>query len=214
MLWLVQFSSLFSPIPAERQFYFDTMFSNLAPRFCMQCGSSKVELRVPHGDDRERHICADCGYIHYLNPKIVVGTLPVWEDKILLCKRAIEPRYGYWTLPAGFMEEGETVEEGAARETLEEANARVVIDPSCLVPYVTLSLPQIAQVYMLFLAKLSDLDFSSGPESLEVKLFREDEIPWDQLAFRTIDETLKHFFADRKKEFFTPHIGEILHPGK
>jgi len=90
----------------------------------------------------------------------------------------------------------------------------VVIDPSCVVPYVTLSLPQIAQVYMLFLAKLSDLDFSSGPESLEVKLFREDEIPWDQLAFRTIDETLKHFFADRKKEFFTPHIGEILHPGK
>lgn len=180
----------------------------------MQCGSSKVELRVPHSDDRERHICADCGYIHYLNPKIVVGTLPVWEDKILLCKRAIEPRYGYWTLPAGFMEEGETVEEGAARETLEEANARVVIDPSCVVPYVTLSLPQIAQVYMLFLAQLSDLDFSSGPESLEVKLFREDEIPWDQLAFRTIDETLKHFFADRKKGFFTPHIGEILHSGK
>ncbi len=190
------------------------MFSNLAPRFCMQCGSAKVELRIPHGDDRERHICADCGYIHYLNPKIVVGMLPVWEDKILLCKRAIEPRYGYWTLPAGFMEEGETVEQGAARETLEEANARVVIEPSCVVPYVILSLPQIAQVYMLFLATLSDLDFSSGPESLEVKLFREEEIPWEQLAFRTIDEALKHFFADRKKGLFTPHIGEILHPSK
>ena len=189
------------------------MFSNLAPRFCMQCGSAKVELRVPHGDDRERHMCADCGYIHYLNPKIVVGTLPVWEDKILLCKRAIEPRYGYWTLPAGFMEEGETVEEGAARETLEEANARVVIEQPA-VPYVTLSLPQISQVYMLFLAKLSDLDFSSGPESLEVKLFREDEIPWDQLAFRTIDEALRHFFTDRLAGSFMPHIGEVRHPGK
>lgn len=189
------------------------MFSNLAPRFCMQCGSAKVELLVPHGDDRERHMCADCGHIHYLNPKIVVGTLPVWEDKILLCKRAIEPRYGYWTLPAGFMEEGETVEEGAARETLEEANARVVIEQP-VVPYVTLSLPQISQVYMLFLAKLSDLDFSSGPESLEVKLFREDEIPWDRLAFRTIDVALRHFFADRMAGSFVAHIGEVRHPVK
>ena len=190
------------------------MLSNPAPRFCMQCGSAKVELRVPHGDDRERHICADCGYIHYLNPKIVVGTLPIWEDKILLCKRAIEPRYGYWTLPAGFMEEGETIEEGAMRETLEEANARVVIEPENAVPYVTLSLPQISQVYMLFLTKLRDLDFSSGTESLDVKLFLEDEIPWDQLAFRTIDVALKHFFADRQAGSFVPHIGEILHPRK
>ncbi len=186
------------------------MLSNLALRFCMQCGSAKVELRVPHDDDRERHMCAYCGHIHYLNPKLVVGTLPVWGDRVLLCKRAIEPRYGYWTLPAGFMEEGETLEEGAARETLEEANARVTIEQM----YTTLSLPQISQVYVLFRAKLNDLNFSSGTESLEVKLFREDEIPWEQLAFRTIEVTLKHFFADRKVGVFVPHLGEIRHNKK
>lgn len=184
------------------------MLSNPAPRFCMQCGSAKVELRIPHGDDRERHVCADCGYVHYLNPKVVVGTIPVWEDKILLCKRAIEPRYGLWTLPAGFMEEGETLEEGASRETLEEANARVTIEQM----YSTISLPQISQVYVLFRATLLDLDFSSGSESLDVKLFSEEEIPWDELAFRTVHETLKHFFADRIAGVFLPHIGELRHP--
>jgi ADP-ribose pyrophosphatase YjhB (NUDIX family) len=184
------------------------MLSNPAPRFCMQCGSAQVELRIPHGDDRERHVCADCGYIHYLNPKLVVGTIPVWEDKILLCKRAIEPRYGLWTLPAGFMEEGETLEEGATRETLEEANARVTIEQM----YSTISLPQISQVYVLFRATLLDLDFSSGSESLEVKLFREDEIPWDELAFRTVHDTLRHFFSDRELGGFVARVGEIRHP--
>ncbi len=184
------------------------MLSNPAPRFCMQCGCAKVALRIPHGDDRERHVCADCGYIHYLNPKLVVGTIPVWEDKVLLCKRAIEPRYGFWTLPAGFMEEGETLEEGASRETLEEANARVAIEQM----YSTISLPQISQVYVLFRAKLLDLDFSSGSESLDVKLFREEEIPWEELAFRTVHETLKYFFADRKAGVFLPHVGELRHP--
>lgn len=184
------------------------MLSNPAPRFCMQCGSAKVELRIPHGDDRERHVCADCGYIHYLNPKVVVGTIPVWEDKVLLCKRAIEPRYGFWTLPAGFMEEGETLEEGATRETLEEANARVTIEQM----YSTISLPQISQVYVLFRATLLDLDFSSGSESLEVKLFSEEEIPWDELAFRTVHDTLRHFFSDRLLGGFVARIGEIRHP--
>lgn len=184
------------------------MLSNPAPRFCMQCGSAKVELRIPHGDDRERHVCADCGYIHYLNPKVVVGTIPVWEDQILLCKRAIEPRYGLWTLPAGFMEEGETLEEGASRETLEEANARVTIEQM----YSTISLPQISQVYVLFRAKLLDLDFSSGSESLDVKLFSEDEIPWDELAFRTVHDTLRHFFSDRSLGAFVARNGEIRHP--
>ena len=158
------------------------MLTNPAPRFCAQCGSPKIEFRIPHDDDRERHVCADCGHIAYLNPKLIVGTIPVWEDKVLLCKRAIEPRYGTWTLPAGFMEENETLEEGAARETLEEAHARVTITEL----YVTLSLPQISQVYVMFRASLDDLDFSAGTESLEVKLFTEAEIPWDQLAFRTI----------------------------
>ena len=184
------------------------MFTNPAPRFCQQCGSSKVSLSVPHGDDRERHVCPDCGHIHYLNPKLVVGTIPVWGEQVLLCKRAIEPRYGLWTLPAGFMEEGETLEEGAARETLEEANARVTIEQM----YVTLSLPDISQVYVLFRAKLNDLDYGPGTESLEVKLFHESEIPWEQLAFRTIDAALKHYFADRKLGEFPARLGELRRP--
>ena len=185
------------------------MFTNTAPRFCQQCGSSKVSLSIPHGDDRERHVCADCGNIHYLNPKLVVGTIPVWGEQVLLCKRAIEPRYGLWTLPAGFMEEGETLEEGAARETLEEAKARVDI----LQMYVTLSLPEISQVYVMFRANLRDLSFGPGTESLEVKLFDEADIPWDQLAFRTIGESLKHFFADRKTGNFPPHVDVLRRPG-
>ncbi|MEO8101808.1 MAG: NUDIX hydrolase [Betaproteobacteria bacterium] len=186
------------------------MFTNPAPRFCQQCGSAKVELRVPHDDDRERHVCPDCGHIHYLNPKLVVGTIPVWGDRILMCKRAIEPRYGLWTLPAGFMEEGETLEEGAARETLEEARARVSIEQM----YVTLSLPEISQVYVLFRARLDDLDFSPGVESLDVRLFDEAEIPWDQLAFRTMDTALRHYFADRKTGVFPAHLGTLRRPVK
>ncbi len=167
-----------------------------------------MELRIPHGDDRERHVCGDCGYIHYLNPKLVVGTVPVWEDQVLLCKRAIEPRYGFWTLPAGYMEEGESLEAGAVRETLEEANARVRIEQQ----YVTLSLPQISQVYMMFRATLLDRDFSAGSESLEVRLFREEEIPWDEIAFTTIRRTLQHYFADRKTGIYAPLCAEIIHP--
>ena len=186
------------------------MLTNPAPRFCQQCGAAKVELRVPHGDDRERHVCADCGHIHYLNPKLVVGTIPVWQDQVLLCKRAIEPRYGMWTLPAGFMEEGETLEEGAARETREEAKARVTVGQM----YCTLSLPEISQVYVLFRATLDDLNFAPGIESLEVKLFDEVDIPWDQLAFRTIETTLKHFFSDRKTGTFLARVGVLRRPAK
>ena len=181
---------------------------NPAPRFCPQCGSAKVEFRVPHGDDRERHVCADCGHIHYLNPKLVVGTIPVLGDQVLLCKRAIEPRYGLWTLPAGFMEEGETLEEGAARETLEEAKTRVTIEQM----YVTLSLPEISQVYVMFRAKLENLDFGPGVESLDVRLFKEADIPWDQLAFRTIETTLRHYFADRVSGNFPTHLGKLRRP--
>ena len=184
------------------------MLTNPAPRFCQQCGSDKVSLRIPHGDDRERHVCPDCGHIHYLNPKLVVGTIPVWGDQVLLCKRAIEPRYGLWTLPAGFMEEGETLEEGAARETLEEAKARVDIEQM----YVTLSLPEISQVYVLFRSRLIDLNFGPGSESLEVRLFSEADIPWDQLAFRTIDRALKLYFADRQVGQFPAHLGELRRP--
>ena len=179
-------------------------------KFCTQCGSEKIERRIPPGDDREREICGSCGHIHYVNPKIVVGSIPVWGEQILLCKRAIEPRYGKWTLPAGFMEEGETLAEGAARETLEEAGARITIEQL----YASYSLPGISQVYVLFIAKLDDLDYSAGTESLEVALFHEHEIPWDELAFATIREGLKRYFADRVKGTFTPHFSDLRPPAR
>lgn len=136
---------------------------------------------------------------------MVVGTIPEWEDKILLCKRAIEPRIGLWTLPAGFMENGETSQQGALRETLEEANARVELTEL----YSLFNLPHISQVYLLFRGRLLDLDFSPGEESLEVELFSEDEIPWDQLAFPVVIETLKLYFEDRKKGCFGLRSGTI-----
>lgn len=161
--------------------------------FCSNCGSV-VALIVPPGDNRERHVCNDCNTVHYVNPRIVTGCLPVWEDQVLLCLRAIEPRRGYWTLPAGFMENGETIAAGAARETVEEANARV----SDLELYTIFSLPHISQAYMFFRAQLCDLEFSSGEESLDVRLFKEDEIPWDNLAFPVITQSLQFYFEDRR----------------
>ncbi|GBL46626.1 MutT/nudix family protein [Sulfuriferula multivorans] len=136
---------------------------------------------------------------------MVVGCLPEWGDKILLCKRAIEPQYGLWTLPAGFMENNETTQQGALRETMEEAGARVEIEHL----FTLYNLPYISQVYLMFRARLLDLDFAPGPESLEVRLFSEDEIPWDQIAFRTIEQTLRLYFADRRKGAFGFHIGDI-----
>lgn len=174
-------------------------------RFCSACGSSRIELRIPEGDTLPRHVCADCGTIHYQNPKVVVGCLPQWGDRILLCKRAIEPRYGLWTLPAGFLENGETLANGALRETLEEADARVEIGDL----YTVISLPQINQVYMMFRSRLLDLGFGSGPESLDVQLFDENEIPWESIAFRTIARTLRNYFLDRRLGAFTMHVSAI-----
>ena len=163
-------------------------------RFCSECGAP-VQLSMPQDDHRERHICTVCNTIHYQNPKIIAGAIPEWTDgRILLCRRAIEPRLGFWTLPAGFMENGETTTQAAARETLEEANARIDV----IGLYAMYNLPYINQVQMLFRAKLLDLDFSPGVESLEVELFSADEIPWDTLAFRPIRYTLENFFSDRK----------------
>jgi ADP-ribose pyrophosphatase YjhB (NUDIX family) len=167
-------------------------------KFCSECGAP-VELSLPQDDHRERHVCTVCSTIHYQNPKIIAGAIPEWTDgRILLCRRAIEPRSGFWTLPAGFMENGETTSQAAARETLEEANARIDV----LGLYAMYNLPYINQVQLLFRAKLLDLDFSPGVESLEVALFGEDEIPWDTLAFRPIRYTLEHFFADRRSGNF------------
>ena len=164
-----------------------------------------MSLRIPEGDNRLRHVCDDCGEIHYQNPKVVTGCIPEWQDKILLCKRAIEPRYGYWTLPAGFMENSETLQDGAARETMEEANARVEV----LQLYTTFNLPHIDQIYMMFRGALQDLEFSPGVESLEVALFEEQQIPWEELAFPVIAETLRLYFEDRRKGRFESRIGDI-----
>ncbi len=175
-------------------------------KFCSNCGSSNVRFEVPPGDNRPRHVCADCNTIHYINPRIVTGTLPVWDDQVLLCLRAIHPRKGYWTLPAGFLENGETIAAGAARETEEEANARV----SDLQLYTVFSLPHISQAYMFFRARLSDLDFSSGTESLDVRLFREHEIPWDELAFPVIRESLEFYFEDRQSDDYPVRSRELV----
>jgi len=177
--------------------------------FCSHCGGA-VALSVPVGDHLPRHICPTCHTIHYQNPKMVVGTIPEWGDKILLCRRAIEPKLGLWTLPAGFMENQETTAQGAARETWEEAYAKVDI----LSLYSLYNLPHIDQVYLMFRAKLLNLDFGPGPESLEVALFDEQDIPWGMLAFRTVEATLRAYFSDRKKGAFEFHMGDIAPPPK
>lgn len=173
-------------------------------KFCSQCGSP-VEIRVPDGDTRLRAVCTACAEIHYVNPKMVLGTIPVWGDQVLLCRRAIEPRLGLWTLPAGFMEINESTAQGAMRETMEEAGARVELGPL----FSVFDIPHVDQVHIFYLAKLKDLDYAAGPESLEVRLFREDEIPWDSIAFRTITATLKFYFHDRRKGVMSVHTGDI-----
>lgn len=176
-------------------------------KYCSVC-AHPVQLRVPAGDTRERYVCDACGAIHYENPRNVVGTLPVWQDQVLLCRRAIEPRYGFWTLPAGFMEIGETTAQGAMRETQEEAGARVELQEL----FSLLNVPHVHQVHLFYRARLLDLDFAAGEESLEVRLFSEADIPWDDLAFSTTAETLRFFFADRKAGHYALHTGDIVRP--
>jgi ADP-ribose pyrophosphatase YjhB (NUDIX family) len=179
-------------------------------RYCSNCAGA-VEVRVPAGDNRPRYVCPFCGVIYYRNPKIVVGAIPEQKGRVLLCRRAIEPRYGLWTLPAGFLENGETTQQGAVRETLEEANARVRVEAL----YSLFNLPHIDQVYILFRARLEAPDFAPGHESLEVRLFDEGEIPWDRLAFPVVGETLRLYFRDRADGSFGVHCGDILHqPGE
>jgi ADP-ribose pyrophosphatase YjhB (NUDIX family) len=161
-------------------------------KFCSSCGHT-IEVKVPPGDHLPRHTCPACGIIHYQNPRIIAGCLPVWEDRILICRRAIEPRHGFWTLPAGFMENNETVAQGAAREAQEEALADVEIGSLLAVVNVL----HTHQVHMMFRARLRNLDFGVGPESLEVKLVREHEIPWHELAFQSIHFSLQRFLEDR-----------------
>jgi len=173
-------------------------------KFCSNCGSQVVQ-RVPPGDTLPRAVCDQCGIVHYKNTLMVVGTVPEHQGKLLLCRRAIEPRYGYWTLPAGFLENDETAGQGAARETLEEAGARIELGA----PFSLLSVPRVNQVHLFYRARLLDLDFKPGEETLEVALLDEASIPWDQVAFRTVATTLKRWFEDRKKGAFGFHAEDI-----
>jgi len=173
-------------------------------KFCSNCGGA-VLSRVPPGDSLPRHVCDACGHIHYQNPKLVLGSIPEWEGRVLLCRRAIEPRYGYWTLPAGFMENGETTAQGALRETIEEAGAEVELGA----PFSMISVPYVNQVHLFYRARLRALDFKPGEETLEVALWDEDKIPWKDIAFRTVGLTLKRWFADRGRGAFGFHAEDL-----
>ena len=174
-------------------------------KHCRDCGT-QVAYRLPDdGDTRERAVCPACNTIHYQNPLNVVGTVPHWGDKVLLCKRNIEPRWGKWTLPAGFMELGETVSQGAARETEEEAGAEFEMEELLSI----LSVPRVGQVHLFFRARLLSDRFDPGPETIEARLFAEHEIPWEEIAFRTVRETLERYFADRKTGSFSLHTLDI-----
>lgn len=169
-------------------------------KFCSHCAHTVV-FEIPAGDDRPRHLCRACGAIHYVNPRVIVGTLPYIGEQVLLCKRAIEPRHGLWTLPAGFMENGESSEQGALRESWEEARAKLRIDEL----FAVYDIPHINQVYLMYRGELTDMDFGPGPESLEVELFEEKDIPWDEMAFPVMTQTLKHYFRDRDNGVFQLH---------
>lgn len=174
-------------------------------KYCSHCGSP-LARRIPPGDTHERFVCPSCEAIHYTNPKMVVGCIPEWQGKILLCKRAIEPRRGLWTLPAGFLEDNETTIEGAVRETLEEAGARVEVSTL----YTLFNLPHVNQVYAIYRARLLDLDFGPGPESLEVRLCDEAEVPWDDMAFEVIAQTLRLYWEDHRRGGFSTYAGDVV----
>jgi ADP-ribose pyrophosphatase YjhB (NUDIX family) len=180
------------------------MFEPRRIKHCRVCGS-RVEYRTPADDNRDRATCTACGEIHYENPINVVGTLPVWGEQVLLCRRNIEPRRGFWTLPGGFLELGESTSEGALRETDEEAGARVELEGL----FTVLNVVRAGQLHLFYRARLHDIRFAPGPETIEAQLFLEEEIPWDEIAFRTVRETLKRFFDDRRLGKFGVHALDI-----
>ncbi|MEX0619115.1 MAG: NUDIX hydrolase [Pseudohongiellaceae bacterium] len=175
-------------------------------KFCQHC-AGPVRFRIPEGDDKPRYCCERCDSVFYQNPKNVVGTVPDHEGRILLCRRAIAPRQGLWTLPAGFMENGETSLAGAIRETTEEAGARIEVGENPL--YTLFNLPYINQVYLFFRARLLDLNFTGGPESLEVVLFEPADIPWDDLAFPVVRSTLEYYIADMEQNHFPVRMFDV-----
>lgn len=175
------------------------------PKFCSACGHT-VDFRIPADDHIARHICPACGHIQYLNPKLITGIIPEWEDgRILMCRRNIEPRLGLWTFPAGFMEMGETSGQGAAREAREEAQADV--EPLELLAVI--NVPYVSQVYMIHRGRLRSPHHGPTFESSEVRLMHEEEIPWDEIAFPTIWHSLKFFFADRRLGQYTTHAMDL-----
>ncbi len=175
-------------------------------KHCRSCGS-KVVYRVPDdGDTRERAVCPDCGTIHYENPLNVVGTIPHLGGKVLLCKRNIEPRKGKWTLPAGFMELEETTAEGAARETVEEAGAHFEMEGL----FSVLNVARVGQVHLFYTARLLSDHMDPGHETMEARLYSEADIPWNEIAFRTVKETLEHYFADRRAGELSIHVIDIV----
>ena len=175
-------------------------------KHCKNCGDTVVYRLPDDGDTKERAICTACQTVHYENPLMVVGTVPHWGERVLLCKRNIEPRWGKWTLPAGFMELNETVAEGAARETVEEAGAEFDMEGF----FSLVNVPRVGQVHLFYLAKLLSDQFDPGHETIEARLFTEDEIPWDELAFKTVAETLKRYFADRRAGAFSIHAIDLV----
>jgi ADP-ribose pyrophosphatase YjhB (NUDIX family) len=174
-------------------------------KHCRECGTAVVYRLPDDGDTKERAICPACHTVHYQNPLNVVGTVPHWGDKVLLCKRNIEPRWGKWTLPAGFMELGETKAEGAARETDEEAGAQFELQGL----FSLLNVTRVGQVHLFYRARLLSEHFNPGFETIEARLFTEDEIPWDEIAFRTVKETLERYFADRRSGHYGFHTVDI-----
>ncbi len=176
--------------------------------YCSHCGSAELSFEIPQGDNRSRFICKNCETIHYSNPKIVAGCLPVWENKVLLAKRSISPRYGFWNIPSGYLENGETVEEGAIREVWEEAQAEV----NALQLKTIYSLPHINQVYIHFIGNLKNGVFGVGEESLAVQLFSEEDIPWKELAFTSSVFTLENYFADLHTGYQKVHLGKFDSP--
>ena len=179
----------------------DLLFSMKLMRFCTACGHTTIE-KIPLGDHKVRKVCTHCGTIHYVNPKVICGALALWDNKVLLCRRAIEPRYGLWTLPAGYMELFETMEQGAARETREESEAEIEIEQL----YCMYNIPRIGQIYVLFKGNIIDGQFGAGEETIESRLFEEKDIPWTELAFPSVERTLRHYFEDRKNNQFPTHL--------
>jgi ADP-ribose pyrophosphatase YjhB (NUDIX family) len=175
-------------------------------KHCRNCGLAVVYRLPDDGDTRQRAICPGCNTVHYENPLSVVGTVPYWGDKVLLCKRNIEPRFGKWTLPAGFLELGETTAEGAARETVEEAGAQIEMQEL----FTVINVARVGQLHLFYRARLLSDQFEPGAETIEAQLYAEDQIPWDEIAFLTVRQTLEHFFADRRSGIFPIHTLDII----